>query len=303
MERVLEWGVDVVLWFQRASPQLDGFFAVFTFLGDEEFYLLALPLIYWSIHRAVGVRLMVVFLLSGLVNQVAKHLAAQPRPFQYDSRVVEIVEADGFGLPSGHTQSAVVVWGYLGSVARKKWVWAVAAALIVLTPLSRIYLGVHFPTDVLGGYVLGILVLWLWLRYGARLEEWFFELETIHQLIVINAVPALAMAVWPTEEMVTGGGTMVGIGAGLVLERRLVGFDVAGSVLQRAIRFGFGLVILAGLWLGLRLAFAGLEPAIILRLVRYAVVGFWGAVGAPWAFLKLGLAERETEFEPKPITW
>ena len=51
MDRVLEWGVDVVLWFQQASPQLDVFFAFFTFLGDEEFYLLALPLIYWSVNR------------------------------------------------------------------------------------------------------------------------------------------------------------------------------------------------------------------------------------------------------------
>lgn len=303
MDRVLDWGVDVVLWFQQASPQFDAFFAFFTFLGDEEFYLLALPLIYWSINRAVGVRLMVVFLLSGLVNQVSKHLAGQPRPFQYDPRVEEIVVADGFGLPSGHTQSAVVVWGYLASVARKKWVWAVAGALMVLTPLSRIYLGVHFPTDVLGGYVLGVAILWIWLRYGTRLEEWFFEQETIHQLILITAVPALAMAIWPTEEMVTGGGTMVGIGAGLVLERRLVGFDVAGSLLQRTWRFLFGLVVLAGLWLGLRVAFDGLEPAIILRLLRYALVGFWGAVGAPWAFLKLGLASREIDFEAKPITW
>jgi hypothetical protein len=88
-----------------------------------------------------------------------------------------------------------------------------------------------------------------------------------------------------------------------VLERRLVGFDVAGSVPQRALRFLFGLVVLAGLWLGLRMAFDGLEPAIVLRLLRYALVGFWGAVGAPWAFLKLGLARREADFEPKPITW
>ena len=71
--------------------------------------------------------------------------------------------------------------------------------------------------------MLGILVLWLWLWYGTRLEAWFFEQETIHQLIIIMAVPALAMAAWPTEEMVTGGGTMVGIGAGLVLERRWSG--------------------------------------------------------------------------------
>jgi membrane-associated phospholipid phosphatase len=303
MDRVLEWGVDVVLWFQQASPQLDAVFAVFTALGDEEFFLIALPLIYWSINRALGVRLMVVFLVSGLVNQVAKHLAAQPRPFEYDARVVEIVEAEGFGLPSGHTQSAVVVWGFLGSVVRKTWFWVVAAALMVLIPMSRVYLGAHFPTDVLGGYVLGVLVLWFWLRYGSRLEEWFFEQETIHQLILITAIPALAMAFWPTEDMVTGGGTMVGIGAGLVLERRLVGFDVAGTLLQRALRFLVGIVVLAGLWFGLRVAFDGLEPAILLRLVRYSLVGFWGVIGAPWAFLKLGLAQQEADFVPKPITW
>jgi hypothetical protein len=289
--------------FQKASPQLDAFFAFFTFLGDEEFYLLLFPLIYWSVDRAVGVRLVVVFLLSGLVNQVAKHLAAQPRPFQYDSRVKEIVGAEGFGLPSGHTQSAIVVWGYLGTAVRKRWFWVLAGMLMVLTPLSRIYLGVHFPTDVPGGYVLGIAVLWLWLRFGTRLEEWFFEQETIHQLILVTAIPALAMAAWPTEDMVTGGGTMVGIGAGLVLERRLVGFDVAGPFVQRALRFLLGMVILAGLWLGLRAAFDGLEPANILRLIRYSLVGLWGVLGAPWVFLKLGLAGREADFVPKPITW
>jgi membrane-associated phospholipid phosphatase len=303
MNGLLDWGVEVVLLFQKASPQLDAFFAFFTFLGDEEFYLLLFPLIYWSVDRAVGVRLVVVFLLSGLVNQVAKHLAAQPRPFQYDSRVKEIVGAEGFGLPSGHTQSAIVVWGYLGTAVRKRWFWVLAGMLMVLTPLSRIYLGVHFPTDVPGGYVLGIAVLWLWLRYGTRLEEWFFGQETIHQLILVTAIPALAMAAWPTEDMVTGGGTMVGIGAGLVLERRLVGFDVAGPFVQRALRFLLGMVILAGLWLGLRAAFDGLEPANILRLIRYSLVGLWGVLGAPWVFLKLGLAGREADFVPKPITW
>lgn len=303
MDSVLDWGVEVVLWFQQASPQLDGLFAAFTFLGDEEFFLLLLPLIYWSINREMGVRLMVVFLLSGLVNQVAKHLAAQPRPFGYDSRVEAIVDAEGFGLPSGHTQSAVVVWGFLGLEIRKQWFWWLSGLMILMIPLSRIYLGVHFPTDVIGGYVLGVGVLWLWLRYGKRLEKWFFDQETIHQLIVITAVPALAMAIWPTEDMVTGGGTMVGIGAGLVLERRLVGFDVAGTLSQRILRFLVGVVILAGIWLGLRIAFDGLEPAILLRLLRYALVGFWGAVGAPWMFVKLGLAGREADFEPKPITW
>ena len=62
-------------------------------------------------------------------------------------------------------------------------------------------------------------------------------------------------------------------------------------------------MVLVGLWLGLRAAFDGLEPAIILRLTRYSLVGFWEHSAPPGAFLKLGLAEQEADFEPKPITW
>ena len=61
-------------------------------------------------------------------------------------------------------------------------------------------------------------------------------------------------------------------------------------------------MVLAGLWLGLRVAFDGLErPSSCGWSVRAG--RFLGAFGAPWAFLKLGLAEREADFEPKPITW
>ncbi len=196
------------------------------------------------------------------------------------------------------------MWGYLGSVVRRSWFWVLAGTMMVGIPLSRMYLGVHFPTDLLGGYLIGALVLIVWLAYAPRVERWFFALPTIRQLLVILALPAIAaMAAWPTEDMVTGGATMLGIGAGLVLERRLVGFDVAGRLIQRVLRYLLGVVVLAGLWLGLRLAFAELEPAVLLRLVRYSIVGFWGAFGAPWVFVRVGLAAREEGFVAKPVTW
>ncbi|MDH5423088.1 MAG: hypothetical protein OEY55_14915, partial [Acidimicrobiia bacterium] len=99
MDTLLEWGVDVVLWFQQFSPGLDGLFKFFTFLGETEFYLILLPLVYWSIDRATGVRLMIISLTSSLVNTVGKDLGGQPRPFTYDDRVVGLVDAHGFGLP------------------------------------------------------------------------------------------------------------------------------------------------------------------------------------------------------------
>ena len=113
MESTLDWGVKVVLCLQKFSPSLDQFFKAITFMGDEAFFLLLIPLIYWCIDRRIGIRLTILFLFCVYANSVAKVLVAQPRPFEYDTRVKQLVEAGGGGLPSLHTQGAVVVWGYL----------------------------------------------------------------------------------------------------------------------------------------------------------------------------------------------
>ena len=116
---MLDWGVEVVLWFQQFSPALDLPFKSLTFLGNLEFFLILMPLIYWCLDRRMGARLLILFLISAYINSVAKVIADQPRPFHYDSRIKALVHAGGGGLPSGHTQSAVVVWGYLASQARR----------------------------------------------------------------------------------------------------------------------------------------------------------------------------------------
>jgi hypothetical protein len=53
-----------------------------------------------------------------------------------------------------------------------------------------------------------------------------------------------------------------------------------------------GIAVLLVLYAGLKAAFAGLEPALLFRLIRYGLIGLWSGLGAPWAFVKLGLAER-----------
>ena len=169
MEPILDWGIEVVLWFQQFSPALDLPFKLLTFMGQEEFFLLLLPLLYWCLDRRTGARLVVLFLFSSYLNAVIKILGAQPRPLDYaPDRVQPLWEQGGYGFPSNHTQSAVVVWGYLAAQFRRTWLWVVAGLLMVLIPLSRVYLGVHFPTDLLGGYVLGAIVLLLYLRLEPR---------------------------------------------------------------------------------------------------------------------------------------
>lgn len=291
MNGILDRGVSIILRLQQLHPALDLPFIGFTLLGEEEFFMLMLPLLYWCSDRRTGARLGFIFLFSAWVNAVAKVIAGQPRPFEYDPRVLRIFAATGGGLPSGHTQSAVVVWGYLAAQFRRRWLWIVAAVFMVFIPLSRLYLGVHFPTDLLGGYVLGATLLLLYLWQEPRAEAWLARRGLAWQLGLALLVPALMAVVYPTvdESAVATMATLAGLGVGMTLERRWVGFEVAGSWSQRVLRFVLGAATIMALRFGLK-ALLPADPGPLLRFVRYGAIGLFVSLAAPWAFVRSGLA-------------
>jgi membrane-associated phospholipid phosphatase len=292
---VLNWGIDVVLWFQQFSPALDLPFKALTALGEQEFFMLMLPLVYWCIDREAGSRLIFLFLISVYLNQIAKAVFNQPRPFEYDPRVRQLTHATGGGLPSGHTQGAVVVWGFLAIYWKRPWLWVPATALMIGIPLSRIYLGVHFPTDLLGGFFFGAVLLWLYFGPTAPGIEMAGKLSLNFQLLLAVGLPlVLATAFGGSSGYgVMLGGVLMGLAPGLVLERRFLRFKAGGRWRIRLSAYLLGVAMLFGFYFGLRLLFGGLEPAALWRLIRYAIVGFWGAFGAPWLFVKLKLVPVE----------
>ena len=296
MESLLNWGIDVILWFQQLSPALDTSFKILTSLGDKEFFLLLMPLVYWCLDRQAGARLFMLLLISACLNEVAKLLADQPRPFNYDPRVLKLVHEDSGGFPSGHTQSAVVVWGYLACRFNRRFLWLLAGFLILAIPISRIYLGAHFPTDLFGGYAIGALVLFIFLRLDPRLEAWFDQRGMLFQLGAALVLPAFLILFIPSgnDDLLTAVGALMGVATGMVLERRWVRFCAGGRWLKQVIRYVLGAIILFAVWFGLRLAFKQLEPAGLFRIIRYALVGVWGGLGAPWLFVQLKLAEKES---------
>jgi len=295
VESLLNWGIEVVLWVQQFSPALDSPFKALTFMGNREFFLLFMPLIYWCIDRRTGARLFILLLFSVYLNAVTKVLANQPRPFNYDPRVKQLGHAGGGGLPSGHTQNAVVIWGYLAVRSKKTIWWIVAGFLMIGIPLSRIYLGVHFPTDLVGGYFLGALILILFLLIAPRLEKWLVKKGFAWQLLISLGLSILLIVLNPKDDpyVLTMASALMGVGIGVVLERRLVRFSSHGLLWKRAIRYLLGVGILFGLWAGLRIAFFDLEPVAVFRFIRYTLVGLWGGLGAPWLFVRLKLASRE----------
>jgi hypothetical protein len=259
MKPFLDWGIEVVVWFQQFGPTLDLPFKSLTFLGNLEFFLVLMPFIYWCVDRRLGARLLVLFLISAYVNAMAKVVADQPRPFQYDARVQPLVHAGGGGMPSGHTQGAVVVWGYLASQIRSGKIWIIAGFLMIAIPI------------------------------------WLVAKGFIWQIAMAVILPSLLFLFSPqgSRHALSACGALMGFLAGIALERRWIRFCSDGSFFKRAMRFAVGLSVLLGIWLGLRFAFSGLEPLSLFRAFRYASVGLWGALGAPWLFVRLRLAKTD----------
>jgi hypothetical protein len=188
----------------------------------------------------------------------------------------------------------VVVWGTIAAGFRKTWIWIVAVVLMVLIGFSRIYLGVHFPTDVLGGWAVGAAFLLTFLALEPRVAGWLKKTGLGVQLALAVIVPMGLLLLHPTKGASSPMSALLGMSVGIVLLARTTSYSAAGELWQRGVRFLVGAVGLVVIYFGLALAFPreGEFLYFPLRVVRYALVGLWVGLGAPWLFLRLRLAAR-----------
>ena len=296
MDPILEWGIEVIVAIQTIrSPALDVFFQGVTFLGDAEFYLLVAPIFIWSVNYRLGARLGILLLFSSYINEALKNALMQPRPCEPRPDLC-IDQAEGYGIPSGHSQNAIVFWGVIAHWISKAWAWAAAILLMLLIGLSRIYLGVHFPSDVLVGWAIGIVILGLYIVLGERVEKWLGGLSLTVQILIALALPVMFLAIQPSDVTVQITGAFAGIAVGVALGIRYLDFDAGGQFWKRAVRFLLGAAVVAAIFFGLRLIFPGEGASLyaVFRFMRYGLVGLWITLGAPWLFLRVGLAGART---------
>lgn len=154
------------------TPVGDAFFSTVTHLGEETIFIVAGLLFFWCIDKKKGYFILSVGFLGTIINQFLKLWFRIPRPWVRDPdfTIVESAraEATGYSFPSGHTQSAVGVFGSIARVQKQIVVRILCIAVCVLVPLSRMYLGVHTPADV--GVSLLVAVALIWVLYPV--VEW-----------------------------------------------------------------------------------------------------------------------------------
>jgi membrane-associated phospholipid phosphatase len=302
-----------------------GLMQFFSFLGTEQFYLIIAPALFWCLDAGLGLRLGIGLALSSSINSIFKLVLHTPRPYWVNERVQAYAAETSFGIPSGHSQNAVVVWGLLAAWVKKTWAWVAAALIILMIGLSRLYLGVHFLGDVLVGWLIGALILWAFLRLERPILAWLNRTPVGSQiLVVLVASLGLILLGWitrlplngwsvpqawatlaaraPNAEaleplalsgLVSQAGVFFGMALGGILLKRLGWFDASGPALQRVVRYLIGLAGVLAIYILLGAIFPSGETLIpfLLRYLRYAVIGLWVTFIAPWLFIRLNLAQ------------
>lgn len=327
MQPFWDFGIYIIASFQNITWLVRPM-TFFSFLGSEEFFLFVLPLLYWCVDTALGLRVGLILLFSTWLNEVFKILFHAPRPFWYSTDVKAYANETTFGIPSGHSQTAVAVWGMVAYYINRPWVWFTSIFAMFLIGLSRIYLGVHFPTDVLAGWLVGGLLLFCFIKFWDPVAVWLKKLTLAKQVLVaflvslgfiglaelaiyslgnwtipdtwlLNAAVAFPDGPMPDPLNISGvistAGTLFGLSFGLAWFTRQGGFSIEGSIGQRVARFLIGVVGVAILYLGLKVIFPSGEGIVpnIFRYLRYSFVGAWVSAGAPWLFIRMKLAHPQ----------
>ncbi len=296
MDGILLWGIELIKAIQNAleSSAMTSIMKLISFLGDKYFYFAALTFILWCVDSRKGARIGFMLFASSFVNDGLKEIWAQPRPYRLDPSVGLSSNPNPYGLPSGHSQNSVAFWGTLAIFIKRPLVIFVAIAVSVLIGFSRVYLGVHFPTDVLAGWAIGMVFVIFYRLFGARIERIIAKLELRYQLIIVASLTILGNALFIKEVNMTG--AFLGLGTAYALMRHTLDYSTEGTFRNKAIRYSLGISVALGIYVGLKLLLPkeGDTLYTLFRFLRYALLGFWAGFGAPWFFIKLGLAQRET---------
>jgi len=319
MDAIINFGIRLIQALQTVSPALDVPMKFFTFLGTIEFYLIIIPLLYWVVDSRLGIRVLFVLIGTDFLGTSFKQLLRQPRPYWF-GEVKALATETSYGIPSTHSSNSLSVWGNIASRYKREWLWAASGTLVFLISLSRMYLGVHFPQDVLGGWLIGAFVLYLFVRLEPRVLPWLKGLSALSQVgiglgvsilmvlfgllirLLIASLPdpvewaRFAVQARSPEHYFTLAGAFFGAVAGYVLMREYALFQTEGTPVLQVARYFLGIAGVLVIYLGLDIIFgllAANETAVgyILRYLRYAIVTLWMAFGAPWTFLKLKLAK------------
>jgi membrane-associated phospholipid phosphatase len=272
---------------------------VFSLFGEEMVTILVLGFTYWGVHKELGKFIGRNACVAMMANPMIKNVFLRLRPYMVCPEVKCLkpvdsgadlmdVAAQGYSFPSNHASGSVSTFTSIGVYLKKKWAVAVAVLVPLLVGVSRFCVGVHFPTDVLFGWGLGLFVILVVPYFEKKFEKrWVFYL-----VLLLLAVPGWFYC--KTNDFYSSFGMTVGFFAGDLFEERYVQFKNTRNIVKIVLRILCGGAIYFGLNYLLKLPFSSAFLASetflahLVRALRYGVILFILTALYPLCFDRLG---------------
>ena len=285
-------------------PGLNEFMLAITTLGEETALLVVALIVFWCVDKRKGYFILTVGLLGTVFNQFLKLLFRVPRPWIRDPNFTILEQAregaSGFSFPSGHTQSAVGLFGAVAVTTKRRWLCGISMLLAFLVGFSRMYVGVHTPADVLVGAAQSVLLLLVMYPLIFSKDGKFIP-WTIGAMILISGlflayVEGLRAECFTAEDAIAhniesgikNAYTLLGCTAGLLtvwFADRKLNFRTDALWWAQLVKIGVGLILVLAVKEGLRAPLEALCGGhMIARAVRYFFIVIMAGIVWPLSF-------------------
>ena len=321
--------IIVNFWLQSLGAWLVIPMQVFSFLGTQNAYILLMSCVYWCVDNRLGIRVGVSLLLSNGLNTAFKWIFHSPRPYWINPELKALSVESSFGIPSGHAMISTSVWGRISMWVKKSWFTAVISVMLFFIGFSRIYLGVHFLSDVVAGWLFGISLLIILSQIEKPIAHWLEKLNFLTKVFlaflssllitifffvlkipfnqwqisdswIVNAQiasPGSVIDPLKIKDIFLLSGTWFGLLTGFFLIKKMGDFNPKGNPGQLVFRFLLGFAGVVLLVFGLNAILQEKETWFSYSFIylQYFLVSLWIIAIAPMLFIKFGLANIKTK--------
>ncbi|MCX8059088.1 MAG: phosphatase PAP2 family protein [Spirochaetes bacterium] len=289
MENFFINGLEILEYISKIrTPFLNYFFYFLSFLGSEKFYLIILPLLFWCIDEKGAYKLTILFFISYFINDYLKSLFKIPRPFSINKNIA-IAYEESFSFPSAHSQGSATIYGAISLRFKGFLKILFLIFLPILIALSRIYLGVHYPIDIICGLIIGYFFVFLFSFFEKRIENFFENRSFLFKLVIIIVLDFLLIIIKYNSTSITG--AFFGLSFGYILYNQIndvkknnrtseneIILQKKGIILKKLIKYIIGLVFIFIFYFGGSVFYSKNHHDLkyyIFSYIKYLIIGFW----------------------------
>ena len=296
-----ELDIKIIEWIQSLGNSFfDSIFKIITQLGAEMLVIGVVGLIYWCIDKKEGEKIGMIAFLSLSLTNIIKNIVGRPRPFEQSAKIIAkdtsildktlykegIIKSTSTSFPSGHSTLASSSFTGIALWIKKRWVYILLEIVILLVMFSRMYLGAHFLTDVLAGYLIGtILSIVLYKLIDKVKNKYLFYLIIV--IILTPIVFTSQLYASKPVDLYKMYGAILGAFVASYIENKFINFENTKVIWKKILRLlvGAGLVLLEKE--GTKLLFPSFSGNLIFETIRYFLMLLVALALVPLIFKKI----------------